>query len=572
MEGRLLLREESRNNLKVIMVLLRIFARLQAFFFLPLSIASVSGAVVLPPVLASHMVLQRDMPVPIWGTADPNETISVSFGAQKKAVTADAEGKWMVKLDPLQASADPAEMTISGSNSITLSDILVGEVWLGSGQSNIDSPVNMYIKEDSILAEARSKTYPQLRLYRSARTKGWSVADNPNVIGGFSAQLFYYGVLLQKELNVPVGLIEAAFAGSPSAPFLPQEAFKSDPDLQAKAAKWDAENPLEKRQKEYEKELEKWKASVDAAMAAPPAPTDPAATSLAPAELTPGDRTASDPSAIPPAILAKFPKPKAPGLQADAKTGDRFETYVRPLIPFAIRGVLWDQGEGGPGFSKVPIGQVDVMSALIPSWRGLWGQGDFPWLYVQKPSGGGCALNPEDPINKGAKPFEPLPKEIPGGNYHSGLRSEAYGVIARNPNTFMVITSDLAMGVHPANKSGYAARDLRVALGAVYGRPIEYYGPKYESFKVEGDKIRIFYTHVGKGLVVPPGQTLQGFIIAGSDKKFYWADAVIDGQTVVVSSPKVPNPEAVSYAMAWPLAWANLFNADGLPAIGFRTK
>jgi len=367
--------------------------------------------------------------------------------------------------------------------------------------------------------------------------------------------LFYFGVLLQQELNVPVGLIEAAFAGSPSSPFLPQEAFKSSSILQAKAVKWDQENPVEARQKKYEEDLKKWNGD-QAAKSTAAAPTDGAGTTAAPV----------------PAEDKKSAPPKPPKLMVDSETGAHFETYVRPLIPFAIRGVLWDQGEGGPGFSKAGISQPDVMGALIPSWRSLWGQGDFPWIYVQKPSGGGCAWDPQNPVNRGAKTFEPLPKDVPQGDYYSGLRREGPSVINQNPNCFLTITSDLAMGVHPTNKSGYASRDLKVALGAVYGKPVEYYGPKFESAKLEGDKVRVSYTHVGQGLVVPPGQTLQGFILAGEDKKAYWADAVIDGQTVIVSSPKVPNPKTVTYAWTWPLAWANLFNKDGLPAMGFQAK
>jgi sialate O-acetylesterase len=252
----------------------------------------------------------------------------------------------------------------------------------------------------------------------------------------------------------------------------------------------------------------------------------------------------------------------------EQKTGNSYERLIRPLIPYAIRGVLWDQGEGGA--VDGPIWQPMVMAALIRSWRADWGQGEFPWLYVQKPSGGGCALNPDSPANKGVMGFAPLPKDPPSTDYFASLRQDGYRIM-RNPNTFLVINSDLAPGVHPPTKSGYGARDVQVALGAVYGKPVEYYGPLYQSFRVEGGKVRIAYTHVGRGLSVPQGQPLQGFCLAGSDKKFHWAAAVIDGQTVVLTSPDVPNPVAVRYAWTWPLAWANLFNLDGLPALGFRT-
>ncbi|MDD5349390.1 MAG: hypothetical protein PHQ12_04185, partial [Chthoniobacteraceae bacterium] len=199
-----------------------------------------------------------------------------------------------------------------------------------------------------------------------------------------------------------------------------------------------------------------------------------------------------------------------------------------------------------------------------------WGQGEFPWLYVQKPSGGGCALDPANPVNAGALPFVPLPKDPPASDYFSGLRHEGYAVM-KNPNTFLVINSDLAPGVHPPTKSGYGTRDLQVALGAVYGKPVEYYGPMFQSVKAEGNKLRVSFTHVGKGLTVPAGQKLQGFCVAGEDKKFRWADAQIDGRTVVVSCAEVPHPVMVRYALTWPLAWANLFNAEGLPALGFHS-
>jgi sialate O-acetylesterase len=343
---------------------------------------------------------------------------------------------------------------------------------------------------------------------------------------------------LQQELGVPVGLIEAAVAGSPSGPFLSQSAFDADPEIQKAAARADSRNPLAARMKEYGATLAKWQKETDAAKAAG-------------------------------TLETRLPRhPRSPVPYARQMTGNSYEKLIRPLIPYAIRGVLWDQGEGGA--VDGPIWQPMVMAALIRSWRADWGQGEFPWLSVQKPSGGGCALTPDNPMNKGAMAFAPLPKDPPPTEYFASLRQDGYRIM-QNPNTFLVINSDLAPGVHPPNKSGYGARDVQVALGAVYGKPVEYYGPVYQSFKVESSKARISYSHVGRGLTVPPGQPLQGFCVAGADKKFHWAAAVLDGQTVVLSSPDVHDPVAVRYAWTWPLAWANLFNRDGLPALGFRT-
>lgn len=379
----------------------------------------------------------------------------------------------------------PAPLTVIGSNTITLVDVIVGEVWLGSGQSNLDSPVNMYVANDPVLKEAANKKYPMLRLLHVYNgiphgNTGWQGAG-PGNVGGFSAQLFYFGMKLQQELGVPVGLIEAAVAGSPSGPFLSQSAFNADPEIQKAAARADARNPLAARMKEYEAALAKWQKETAAAKAAG----------------TPENRL-----------------PRHPGLPvpyARQMTGNSYEKLIRPLIPYAIRGVLWDQGEGGA--VDGPIWQPTVMAALIRSWRADWGQGEFPWLSVQKPSGGGCALTPDNPMNTGAMAFASLPKDPPPTEYFASLRQDGYRIM-RNPNTFLVINSDLAPGVHPPNKSGYGARDVRVALGAVYGKPVEYYGPVFQSFQVEGSKVRISYSHLGRGLTVPPGQPLQGFCVA----------------------------------------------------------
>ncbi len=528
---------------------------------------SASAAVRLPDVIASHMVLQQKMEVPIWGFANPNEQVTVKFRDQQKTAVADSQGKWMVKLDPL-LPGDPATLTVSGENTLTLEDVLVGEVWLGSGQSNMDTAVSMYAAEDPALNAAMNEPHPQLRLFHLIANDGWNPAT-PDKVNKFSAQLFYFGMLLQKELNVPVGLMQSAQGGSPSFPFISQEAFDADATIQPLLVKWDADHPLEIEQKKYEDAHDKWKTDIAAAIAAnasnPPASPDqtvPPADSAAPAA-APSATVITTLGPVDKAIAAKYPEPKPPTLATETKTGQIFEKQVRPLIPYAIRGVLWDQGESGTG---VPcLDQPTLMSALMRSWRQDWGQGDFPWIYVEKPSGRGCALNPDDPVNSGAMPFAPLPSPLPPGFAVSV--TEGYR-ISMFPNTFLTITSDLANGIHPINKSGYATRDSKVALGAVYGEPIEYYGPIFESLTADGNQIVVSFTHAGQGLTTLPNQKLQGFAIAGADKKWHWADAAIVGQTVVLSSPDVPAPVAARY---WPAAWADLFNLDGLPALGFST-
>jgi len=242
--------------------------------------------------------------------------------------------------------------------------------------------------------------------------------------------------------------------------------------------------------------------------------------------------------------------------------------------------VLWDQGE-----ARTQVGGVDqytMMGALIRGWRNEWNAGDFPFIYVEKPSGNGCAweappaagkppaaaANPLPPV---IQAFSALPAVVPSTK--DGLYLEDYLKMMKYPNAGMVISTDLGAGIHPIIKSGYGARAAKVALGLAYGKSVEYYGPVYDSHTVEGSSVRVKFTHVGQGLGGGHSEKLQGFAVAGDDRVFHWAEAKIDGDTVVVSSAAVAKPVAVRYA--WGSlnnrTWANLFNGDRLPAVTFRT-
>jgi sialate O-acetylesterase len=473
------------------------------------------------------------MPVPIWGTAAPGEKVTVKFGDQTKTAEADAQGKWMVKLDPLQVG-EPGSMTIAGANTLTLEDVLVGEVWVGSGQSNMDMGVNSYVKGDEVLAKMAAESYPKIRLIRCGR-KGWEEAT-PQSIPAFSALLFSFGVPLQKELNVPVGLMVGAVGGTPSGRWLSEEAFNADAACKEAVAKFAATYSFEDAKKKYQENLEKWEKA--------------AAEAKQQGKKEPGNK----------------PRPPLAAGECDGKFGSLYNVHIKPFIPFAIRGVLWDQGESGTAVQGVD--QYTMMGALIRGWRKEWGQGDFPFIHVQKPSGGGCAWDPQDPVTCKAEKFVALPANPPSGNstyFENHIRLNQY------PNTFMAMAGDLGSGIHPSNKSGYGARACRVALGAAYGKKVEYYGPVYQSHKIEDGKVRVAFTYIGQGLAFKNGEKLQGFAVAGEDKVFYWADAAIDGDTVVLSCEKVAKPAAIRYAWSERRAWANLFNKDGLPAIPFRT-
>jgi sialate O-acetylesterase len=510
----------------------RKFAVLTVVVVLAWAALPARAEVKVPPVISSHMVLQQGVPVPIWGTAAPGEKVTVKFRDQQKTAEADAQGKWIVKLDPLQLG-DPASMTIAGTNTLTIEDVMVGEVWVGSGQSNMDMGVGSYTKGDEVLAKLAAETYPKIRLIRCGRTS-WQEAT-PQNIQGFSAMLFSFGVPLQKELNVPVGLMVGAVGGTPSGRWLSEEMFNDDAACKEMVAKAKAAYSPEEAKKTYEEQLAQWEKDAAAAKQA-------------------GKKEARKPRA-----------PQAPG-ECEGKFGSLYQVHIQPFVPYAMRGVLWDQGESGTAVQGVD--QYTVMGALIRGWRKAWGQGDFPFIQIQKPSGGGCAWNPEDPITCKAEKFAPLPeKPAVGGSAYleNHLRINQY------PNTYMAMAGDLGSGIHPTNKSGYGARASRVALAVAYGKKVEYYGPLYQSHKVEGGKVRVSFTHIGQGLAFKHGEKLQGFAVAGEDKVFHWADAAIDGETVVLNCDKVAAPAAVRYAWNERHPWANLFNKDGLPALPFRT-
>ena len=506
-----------------------VFAASLCLFHLTAATAEVK----LPPVLSSRMVLQRDMAVPIWGTAAPEEKVTVSFRGQEKTATADPEGKWLVKLDPLKAGG-PDTMKIAGADTVTLEDVLVGEVWVGSGQSNMAGGVAGYAKNDEVLAKLAAASYPTLRLKKSG-AQGWEEAT-PENNGRFSAILFAFGTRLHQELDVPVGLMVGAVGGTPSGFWLSQEAYESDAACKQAVQQLAATYSGADAEKKYEQDLQRWeKAAAEAKQngAKPPRKPD---------------------------------LPLKPG-ECRGQVGHLDEAHLRPYLPYGLRGVLWDQGESGTAISGVD--QYTLMGALIRGWREEWGQGDFPFIYVQKPSGGGCAWDQADPVTAQGEKFSPLPAAVP--STADGLYVENHVRIMQYPQTGMAIASDLGPGVHPVNKSGYGARAARVALGMVYGCKVEIYGPGYQSHKAEGDKIRISFTHAGQGLDYRHGEKLQGFAVAGEDKAFHWADAVIDGDAVLVSCDKVASPVAVRYAWGRVYPWANLFNKDGLPAVPFRT-
>jgi len=498
----------------------------------------------LSKVFTPHMVLQRGMEVPIWGTAQPGEKVTVSFSGQTKNATADDKGAWRVKLDALTASTEPRTLTIGD---MKIDDVLVGDVWIGSGQSNMDMTVTSYTANDPVLAAAVKESYPRLRLMRKGAAAVWE-QSTPETNVKFSALLFSFGFALQKEIDVPIGLMVGAVGGTPSGYWLGEEMYRSDAAcaeaVKQFAATYNYDEALAKygeAKKKFDEDAAAWKALAEAAKKdgkqAPPAPRAPRSVGKA-------------------------------GETNSGKVGQLFEQFVRPYVGYAIKGVLWDQGESRTNI--VGVDQFTLMGALIRGWRKDWGQGEFPFLYVQKPSGGGCAFDYTNPMNRLAEKFDALPQTIPAPPDREYSHA-AFDGFMKYPNTHMVTSSDLGTGIHPQNKSAYGARAVQVALAVAYGGKKECLGPHYASHSIDGGKVTLKFTHTGQGLAFKNGDRLQGFQIAGADKKFIWADAAITGETVTVSSKDVPQPAAVRYAWSGTFRWANLFNQDGFPSQPFRT-
>ena len=482
----------------------------------------------LPAVFSDHMVLEQNIKVPVWGWADAGEKVTVALGDEKQTATADSGGRWQVALKPLKAGG-PHTMTVAGKNTITVSDILVGEVWVCSGQSNMQMSVRSSADADAEIAAAK---YPKIRLLTVARLtadepqtdcKASWVACSPETVPNFSAAGYFFGRHLHKELGVPIGLINASWGGTRAEAWTSGDTLKADPaykvfterDAQAIGGYTKAKEDWEKTKDE---KLAKWQEAAKKAKDAgkrPPRRPGP-----------PGDPTAS---------------PHRPSVL--------YNGMIAPIVPYPIAGAIWYQGESNAGRAYQ---YRKLFPDMITDWRKHWGQGDFTFLFVQL-------------ANFMAR------KDQPAESAWAELR-EAQTMTLAFPKTGQAVIIDIgdARNIHPKNKQDVGKRLALAARAIAYGEGIVYSGPIYDSMKVEGDKIRLSFKHVGGGLVAEGGGKLTGFAIAGADKKFVWADAQIDGGSVVVAGNDVAKPVAVRYAWA-DNPQCNLYNKEGLPASPFRT-
>jgi sialate O-acetylesterase len=431
------------------------------------------------------MVLQKGVAVPVWGRAADGEKVTVTFNGQQVSTVAK-EGKWMVRLQPLPYITTGTTLTIKGENTIQIKDVLVGEVWICSGQSNMERQLGPRPPQPPLTnweQERDLANYPLIREYyvplKYATEKitdvhqQWVVCS-PATVSEFSAVGYFFASELYKKLKVPVGIIFSAFGGTPAEDWTSKAALENNPELTTLV-------------KNYDK------------------------------------------------IVASY---KPPGKVMSGL----YNGMVFPLIPYAIKGVAWYQGEAN---NDRPAEYPAILSNMIRNWRTDFAQGDFPFLIVQ------------------IAPYKDMKPEI---------REAQLKVTQRVNNTTLIVTTDCgdANDIHPANKRPVGERLAIAAEGLAYHRKIVYAGPLYTGHRVEGNKVILSFSHSGNGLIAKGNNALRGFSIAGADKQFVPAVAQIKGKNVIVSAKGIEKPVAVRYGWA-NVPDVNLYNTAGLPASPFRT-
>lgn len=633
----------------------------------------------MPAIFSEHAVLQRSARVPVWGKAEAGRAITVSLGSTVARTVADDKGRWQTTLDLSRSAAGPFDLVVQGETTVTIPDVVVGEVWIASGQSNMEWTLANTPEAGKELA---APTNSLLRLFVITKAEAaipikgyqgkWVVAG-PDTIASFSAVGYYFGKFLQEGIRAPVGMILSAWGGTPIETWTSKEALLSDPEIAGGVEKREDDlQTYSRRIREYLLAMSDWQdanqrkdqpteavpdndgwqpatipgklgdagavwlrrmvditpeqatrpllisinegttgieqvfwngrligsSSLEQATKSRAARRYTVPTSaLAPGESALAIRFAHPASELSvssitvgkPAIPGEWMKkvehqflalsaearaamPAAPGVEPISwqASSHLFNAMIYPLIPYAIQGVIWYQGENN---IERAYQYRKALPLMIADWRTRWGQGDFAF-YI-------CQL-----ANKNDKPA------APGDSSWAELR-EAQSLTLSVPNTGEAVLIDLgdSVNIHPRNKKDVGARLSALALAGTYGQKIVSSGPAYQSMKVDGDKIRLTFSGTGGGLVAKPlpetysvdsetgaraptvrnsSSELEGFAICGEDRKWIWADARIDGGEVVVSSPQVPSPVAVRYAWS-SNPTCNLYNAGGFPASPFRT-
>jgi sialate O-acetylesterase len=482
----------------------------------------------LPAVIGSHMVLQQGQAVPIWGWAKAGQPVEVAFGGQVKKAKADASGKWMVQLDPMEASFEAGTLSVkAGGESATCEDVLVGEVWICSGQSNMAMSLSR-VKDGKL--EVAAANEPKLRLLLVGRNAtmeqqadcegAWAVC-HPGNAGDITAVGYFFCRTLQRSLNVPVGLIHTAWGGTPSEAWTRREAIEKVDHLKPLLDRWDVQLEGERRGKVKElneQRLTEWETKKAKA------------------------KTAGKP-------IPRKPRLQAKPSVSQHNPGNLYNGMIAPLIPFAVKGAIWYQGESN---STRAHQYRTLFPLMISNWRNDWGY-DLSFHFVQL-------------ANFKEKNIDPV------DSAWAELR-EAQTMALSLPKTGMAIITDIGMArdIHPKNKQDVGKRLARWALADDYGLDLVRSGPLYREAEIKGNKVVIHFTDIGGGLMAWDREELRGFAVAGQDQVFSWAKAKLVGKdTVEVWQEGVDNPVAVRYNWS-DNPGGNLYNTAELPASSFRT-
>lgn len=475
------------------------------------------ASVSLPALISDNMVLQQNSPIHIWGRASTGEQVSVSLLGQKKSITTGADGRWELWLDPVTSKV-PVSMTIAGTNSITIRNILIGEVWFAAGQSNMEWDVS---QSNNSTAEIANAKYPEIRIFDALRSFSDSVKSDingkwvicsPETIKNISAAGYFFSRGIYQHLKVPVGLIEASWGATRCEAWTPADVQNADPRLSFWSQKWsDYVRSFPALKQTYETSLVSWRKQAEEARAAgKPEPK----------------------------------KPEEPKLLNKTKPSVIFNGVVAPISNYTIRGVIWYQGENN-AYKQEAYNYRYLFQAMIQSWREVWRQGDFPFIFAQL-----STLRNH--------PYWPVLRES---------QTEALKLV----NTAMAVTYDIgdSTDAHYKNKQAVGKRLELAARNLVYGEKITASGPKFKQITFEEKSARVWFDF-GEGLKPSSGNSIPGFEIADQEGRLYPALAVIEGETVRLSHPNVKHPQVVRYAFK-DATVANLVNAAGLPALPFRT-
>jgi len=474
----------------------------------------------LPAIFSDNAVLQQGREIPIWGWCDTGETVTVEFRG-KSYLTTSQNGRWLIKL-PNQRPGLPEKLIVRGhSQALTRTNILVGEVWVCSGQSNMEWPMS---RSDNPQADIDAAGNKLLRLFTVAKSMVPAPADdvngrwelcNPKTVAGFSAVAFYFGVDLLKARNVPVGLINTSWGGSPAEVWIREEVLAADPDFKRSIL-----DTYPEKKRQFDQSVATWEKEAAEARA-----------------------------------QGKQPARGRPW--GDWMPAGLYNAMIYPIIPYAIAGAIWYQGESNASRAH-EYGRL--FPTLIQNWRSDWGQGDFPFLAVQ--------LAPWDKNKK--RSIEEITAK-PEESDWAELREAQFLATRALPKVGLAVITDVGDkdDIHPTKKRPVGARLALAARALAYRERITYSGPTFRKLRLSKGRAILSFDHVGDGLQVR-GKSLTGFQICGTNREWRWADARVDGRRVIVTHPEVPQPIAVRYG--WldnPVV--NLFNVDGLPASPFRT-